>query len=73
VPLNANPGDIVLLASASVKLFSSFPLLGAYETDSIGITRDEDIQIRFKGQEAFERFLIGLDSHVKAQVVPGQS
>lgn len=70
VPLNSRPGDIVLCASTSVKLFSSFPLLGAYEPDTIGITRDEDVQIRYKGQEAFERFLIGLDSHVKAQMVP---
>lgn len=73
VPLNARPGDIVLLASASVKLFSSFPMVGSYETDSIGITRDEDVQIRYKGQEAFERFLSGLDSHAKAQIPSGQS
>jgi co-chaperonin GroES (HSP10) len=72
IALNSKPGDIVLLASASVKLFSSFPLLGAYEADSIGITRDEDVQIRFKGQEAFERFAFGLDSHAKAQIPSGQ-
>lgn len=69
VGLNAKPGDIALLASASVKLFSSIPLMGAYESDTLGIARDEDVQIRFHGQEAFERFLTGLDKHVKAQVV----
>lgn len=73
VALNSQPGDIVLLASASVKHFSSFPLMGSYEADSIGITQDESVQLRFKGQEAFERFLNGLDSHAKAQIPSGQS
>jgi co-chaperonin GroES (HSP10) len=68
VPLNSQMGDIVLIASASVKHFSSFPLVGAYEADSIGIAADENVQIRFKGQEAFERFLVGLDAHVKGQL-----
>ena len=68
VSLNCKPGDIVLLGQASVRLFSSFPLLTSYEPDSIGYSTDEEARIRFKGQESFERVVGDLDEFVKKQM-----
>lgn len=68
VPLDVAPGDIILVGAVSVKLFSLFPLLEAYEPDSIGITRETDIQIRFHGEDRFIQFLTDFNRSVKAQV-----
>lgn len=72
VPLEVEPGDVVLLGAVSVKLFSLFPLLEAYEPDSIGIARETDIQIRFHGEDKFLKFLGDFNSAVKGQVAGGQ-
>jgi co-chaperonin GroES (HSP10) len=72
-PLNAQQGDIILVGSISVKIFSSFPLLEAYEADSIGITRESEIQMRFKGEDNFVRFLGDFNKAVKAKMVESSS
>lgn len=69
VPLDVKQGDIVLASTVGVKLFSSFPLLEAYEADTIGITREAEITWRFLGEGAFVDTLHGLNQAVKAQVV----
>lgn len=53
VALDVQPGDIILIGEASVKYFSLFGSLDKYETDTLGITREGEIQLRFKGQEAY--------------------
>lgn len=53
VPLETQSGDIIQTGSISVKVYSSLPLLEAYEADTIGITRESEIQWRFKTEEAF--------------------
>lgn len=68
IPLDVNAGDIILVGAVSVKLFSLFPMLEAYEPDSIGITREADIQIRFKGEDHFIQFLGEFNTAVKAEV-----
>jgi co-chaperonin GroES (HSP10) len=72
VPLDVKPGDVILIGAVSVKLFSMFPLLEAYEPDSIGITRETDIQIRFHGEDNFIEFLKSFNESTKAQMVAGQ-
>lgn len=72
-PLNCQSGDVVLIASAGVRIFSSFPLLTGYETDSIGVTRDSEIIWRFKGEANFVRILGELDKTAKAKVVASQN
>lgn len=66
VPLDVTQGDIILTGTVSVKLFSSFPLLEKYRADSIGITRESDIQMRFKGEDAFLSFLHEFNESAKA-------
>lgn len=55
VELNTKPGDIVVIGNASVKYFSSFGLLDNYAPDSLGITRDSDVQIRFRGKDGYKQ------------------
>jgi co-chaperonin GroES (HSP10) len=68
VPLETQPGDIVQMGKISVKVFSSFPLLEAYEADTIGITHDSEIQWRFKGEEAFTGLLDEFDRAIKEKI-----
>jgi co-chaperonin GroES (HSP10) len=55
IPLDVKPGDVILIGEASVKYFSMFGGLQGYEADQIGITRESEIQLRFKGTEAYEQ------------------
>jgi len=72
VALNAEQGDIILVGSTSVKLFSTFPLLESYVPDTLGLTRESEIQWRFKGEDAFRRFLTEFNLSSKAKVEPGR-
>ncbi len=71
LPLDISPGGVALLGQASVKMFSLFPLLEAYEPDSIGIARETDIQLRFNSEESFVEFLRSFNEATKAAMVPG--
>ncbi len=68
VPLNVEPGDIILIGPLSVKYFSMFGSLEAYEPDSIGITRESEIQLRFKGEEGYGQVFATLNRHAKKKV-----
>lgn len=68
VPLESQPGDIIQTGSISVKVYSSFPLLEAYEADTIGITRESDVQWRFKTEEAFTGLLGDFDRAIKEKI-----
>ena len=63
VGLSVEVGDIILVGALSVKYFSMFGSLEGYEPDSIGITREAEIQLRFKGESGYEAFFAGLNKH----------
>jgi hypothetical protein len=65
VPLDIERGDIVLCASVSVNVFSSFPMLETSDSDVIGLTRHSEVQWRFRGEKAFLDFLAGLNGSMK--------
>lgn len=67
-PLNCQMGDIVLAAQGGVRMFPTLPLVPNYDPATIGVTRDSEILWRFKGQEAFEKFVVGFDSATAAEV-----
>lgn len=54
IDLNVKPGDVILVPHASVKWFSSFGDMLGYDPDTLGLTREVEIQMRFKGIEAYE-------------------
>lgn len=54
VPLEVEPGDIILVGSLSVKWFSMFGITG-YEADTIGLSRASEIQLRFKGAHGYDQ------------------
>jgi co-chaperonin GroES (HSP10) len=71
VPLNAKPGDIVLLSVEGTRVFSSFPGLESYEADTLCITRESEITWRFFGEDKFREFVRNLNQATKTQMVPG--
>lgn len=73
IPLDVAPGDVILVSQVSVKYFSIFGELKGYEADRIGLTRAQDIQLKFKGKEGYEQAFRLLNSAPQAKVEPGQS
>lgn len=70
VPWDVNPGDICLVGATSIKKFSVFGKLVSYGEASLGLIRAQDIQARWFGQEAFDRFFGTLNQTVAPQVEP---
>lgn len=54
VPLNVQPGDIVLMGQHSVRQLSTFGPIVTDGTTIIGLAREEDISLRFIGEEGYE-------------------
>lgn len=57
VNLDTKPGDIILIGKLGVKWLSS--IAGVFiqkESTRVGLTRESEIQMRFIGQEGFDKF-----------------
>lgn len=54
VAVEAEVGDIVLVGKMSVNWFSVFGSLTSTSRHEIGITRENEIKLRFKGQGAYD-------------------
>jgi co-chaperonin GroES (HSP10) len=61
VPVSVVPGDIILVGVNSVKWFSHLEIPN-YESFSIGLTREAEIQLKFKGLESYRRFFEAINS-----------
>lgn len=68
VPLDSKPGDIVLVGRTSIKPFSVFGRLLNYGEKTLGLIRESDIQIRFRGQEGYDRFFDALNRAIEKKV-----
>ena len=56
IPVEADPGDIILVGKNSVAEMSDFGKLPTYGKLEIGVVRASEILMRFKGQEGFDEF-----------------
>jgi co-chaperonin GroES (HSP10) len=58
VPLDTTPGDIILVGQNAIVSFSQFGALSTYGKNEIqiGICSESSIQMRWKGQEAYDQF-----------------
>ncbi len=52
VPLDVKPGDVVMVGKHAVKLISKF---GPVLLDKVGYIKADQIQMHFKGQDAFDK------------------
>lgn len=68
VPVSVAVGDIILVGPISVKYFSMFGEMESYEPDSIGITRETEIQLKFKGEEGYRQVFATLNRHAAKKV-----
>ncbi len=67
VPLSSHPGDIILVGQNSVRKFGFLPIEG-YEPYSIGLIRDGEAQVRFKGIEDYNTFFGAINKALEAKV-----
>ncbi len=72
VALDSSPGDIVLVGTTSIKKFSVFGKLMTYGEATLGLIRESDIQLRFKGEEGFDRTFELLNSSAEEEMARGQ-
>lgn len=68
-PLDIEQGAIIYTPAGGVKVWSSFPMLETTDSDVLGVTNHANIQIRWKTQEAFEKFLTDFNIAVKNEMV----
>lgn len=54
--LETKVGDIVLVPSVDIKFLSVFGKLMSSSDNQLGMVRDSEVQMRFKGQEGFDKF-----------------
>ena len=66
VPLETNPGDIVLVGKHSVKYFSVFGKLISYGDTKLGLIKESEIQVRFKGEGNFDKAFEYLNNTIKS-------
>lgn len=60
--MNIDVGDIIILPKLSVKYFSVFMDMAEYVPDTIGIARENDIELRFKQAAGYSCFFGALNS-----------
>lgn len=73
VPLDVSPGDILYMASGSLKMWSSFPLLETADSDILGICRYGDALWHWKGEAKFIEFLRGFNSTITKKIQLGSA
>jgi len=59
-PTDVQPGDIILVGANSVKWFPVFEV-DNYQPFEIGLTDEQETQIKFKGPENYQRFVESLN------------
>lgn len=55
IPLDVKPGDVVLVSGHAIRRFSCFGKLPVKSDVDIAIMKESDIQMRFFGEEAFNK------------------
>lgn len=68
VPLNCRPGDIVLVPRLAVRWLSTFGNVVSTAGSQIGLISETSMQIRFKGEEAYEKFFNIISEHCAEKV-----
>lgn len=62
VPLEVKVGDIVILNQAGAQYFSLLPGLVNYSANTVGITTEADVQMRFSSAEDYNAYVEALKS-----------
>lgn len=62
------PGDIILIGRMSVNWFSVFGSLVSTSTNELGLTRESEVRMRFKGQAGYDKFFEALNQQLAPKV-----
>jgi co-chaperonin GroES (HSP10) len=68
VPLEVEPGAVILTGSISVRMFSHFPMLETTEYGVLGLTRFSDVNMYWQDEADFFSFLSGMNTSVKTAI-----
>lgn len=60
--METKPGDIVLLPKLSIKYFSQFADLDDYKPDTIGIAKETEVQMLFRGEGEYLEYFNQLNT-----------
>lgn len=72
VPLNAKAGDIAMIARLGVRWFSDLEIAD-YQPYEIGLSRESEIKMLFRGPEAYAKVIEILNSGTKEKVLSEES
>jgi len=65
IPLDVKEGDVVLVGQQSVQWFSVFgELADSQHHSKIGITREDQIKLKLKGDKAYDKFFTSLNDYL---------
>lgn len=56
IPMDIQPGNIVLLSNYAMKYYSSFPGIVDFTKNTLALTRDTEIHMIWKTQEDYEAY-----------------
>lgn len=68
VPLTTKPGDILLVGQQSVKWFPVLPGFAKYEPFSVGISSEQETQLKFEGIEGYDGWINALNRGIETDV-----
>jgi co-chaperonin GroES (HSP10) len=66
VPMETKVGDIILINEFGMRYYSEFPGLTEYTRNTLAVTNESEIQLRFKGISDYEKFEALLNNRVES-------
>lgn len=55
-PLEVKPGNIVVINSIGIQYYSVLPGIASYTNNQLGLTTENDVQLRFDDMESFQTY-----------------
>lgn len=68
INLDCEVGDVVLISPMSVKWFSTLGGIVFTKEQAIGITREAEVQMRFKGEDAYDVFFAAVHDYLSTPI-----
>ena len=67
VPLDVKPGNIIMVSPISIQPMSMFCDVKGVESDDLALTRENEIKLRFKSEDAYVRVMAAMNARMKAK------
>lgn len=64
VPLDSEPGDIILVGKLAVKWVSTLGTIASTPDNNLGFVRETEIQARFRGRQVHDKYFEVLEAQI---------